>query len=288
MKQLLKCLFCSFLLLATTFNSTKVYGQQIQFCAQPVDTIFVRTLWSAYQFDEHGSTKGESDVIIYAYDSNLKYYKIINYYRDKFLTTSKPEKLKVKSKKYTSEIGKKIASENLKALLVSLETSVQPKELFQQIDSTIIRVMLNEKRIRMLAKRYKLQWLFRNKYSSTDKNEQLFRSITSIDSFKVYLLNRFDAKGYVFVTDVSSTLNIKITTKDSIYRFEGKYPNPVMQPWYQHHNNIFDIQMILNLNINKELYDFLPSNFLLKEDISTEALVNDYIKWCFERRKFIY
>lgn len=269
--------------------STSLFSQQVIFKNQSVDTFIVRSMYTAYQFDEKGTTKGESDVIIYAFDSLHQQYKIYKYYKDNFEATNKPEKLQVKTKKIELKKEYIIDVVKMNLLLSTLTMQVNFNQLYSQLDTQKIKNLLTEKQVRTVAKWYKIDRLFKPKYSSSEQNKKLFNEILSMDSLKVYLMKRFDTTGYIMVTDYSNTFNLYISTKTNRYVYEGKYPNPVMQPWYHHKSkNITESEMIVNLNINKYLHDFLPENFLLKETISDEALVYDYIKWCFQRRSLIY
>ena len=269
--------------------SYSVFGQQLQFNGQLVDTIFIKSHRSVYQFDDKGTTKGKADIISFVYDSNQNQYVIDQFYRDEYKRTFKPDTIKLETKVYKSEIGKAIEIDRIESLLTSLSTNARNRNLFAQVDTTELKVFINEKQIRKVAKWYDIAWQFKRKYSTKEQNEEFFTSCKSIDTLKIYLKERFDTSGYVMVTDYSNTINIWISTNTTEYRFEGKYPNPVKQPWYNHSDTSLTLgQPILNLKINQSLTELLPKDFLLKETISNEALVNDYITWYFERREMKY
>lgn len=269
--------------------SDSIFGQQLQFNGQLVDTIFIKSHWSVYQFDNNGTTKGKADVISFTYNSNQNQYIIDQFYRDEYKRTFQPDTIKLMTKVYKSEIGKEIDFNKIEPLLTSLSSNISNQNLFTQVDTTELKELITKKQIRKVAKRYDIDWQFKKRYSSKEENKDFFKGCKSNDTLKLYLSERFDTSGYVIVTDYSNTINIWISTNKAEYRFEGKYPNPVKQPWYNHSDTSQTFgQAILNLKINQSLYDLLPKNFLLKETISNEALVNDYITWYFERRKMKY
>lgn len=269
--------------------SYSVFGQQLQFNGQLVDTIFIKSHRSVYQFDDKGTTKGKADIISFTYDSNQNQYVIDQFYRDEYKRTFKPDIIKLKTKIYKSEIGKEIDVDKIESLLTSLSTAVSNPNLISQVDTAELKDLLTEKRIRKVAKWYDIAWQFKRRYSTKEQNSEFFDSCMSTDTLKIYLKERFDTSGYVMVTDYSNTINVWISTNKAEYRFEGKYPNPVKQPWYNHSDTSQTFgQPILNLHINQSLCELLPKDFLLTETVSNEALVNDYITWYFERSKMKY
>jgi hypothetical protein len=242
-----------------------------------------------YQFDDKGTTKGKADIISFTYDSNQNQYVIDQFYQDEYKRTFEPDTIKLETKVYKSEIGKTIEFDKIESLLASLPTKVSNPDLFTQVDTVELKKLLTEKQIRKIAKWYDIAWQFKRKYSTKEQNTEFFNGCKSIDTFNIYLTARFDTSGYVMVTDYSNTINIWISTNKAEYRFEGKYPNPVKQPWYNHSDTSQTFGLaILNLEINQSLCELLPKDFLLKETISNEALVNDYITWYFERREMKY
>lgn len=269
--------------------SYSAFGQQLQFDGEMVDSIFIKSHWSVYQFDNKGTTRGEADIIAYVYDKTQNQYVIERFYRDKYKRTFRPDTIKLKTSIFKTEIGKKVDVDKIESLLISLSNNVSSQSLFAQVDTTELKRLINEKQIRKIAKHYDLDWRFQRRYSTKEENKVFFKGFESMDSLKIYLLERFDTSGYVIVTDYSNTSNIWISTNKKEYRFEGKYPNSIKQPWYNHSDTSQDIGFaILNLKINQSLCNLLPKDFLLKETISNEALVNDYITWYFERRKIKY
>lgn len=269
--------------------SYSVFGQQLLFHGQLVDTIFIKSHRSVYQFDDNGTTKGKADIISMSFDHDKNQYVIDRFYRDEYKRTFRPDTIKLETKVFKSEIGKEINFERIESLLTSLSTSVGNQNLFTHVDTTKLKGFLTEKQIRKVAKWYDIDWEFKRRYSTKEENKEFFKGCRSMDTLNIYLSERFDTSGYVMVTDYTNTINIWISTNKAEYRFEGKYPNPVKQPWYNHSDTSQTFgQPILDLRINQSLSELLPKDFLLKETISNEALVNDYITWYFERREMKY
>jgi len=277
------------LTIVLTISHISVIGQQLEFNGEPVDTFFIKSHISVYQFDDNGTTKGKADIISITFEQNKNQYVIDRFYRDEYKRTFRPDTIKHKLKVYKSEIGKSLDLKEIKALLTSLSTNVNNQILFAQVDTSRLKYFLSEKQIRKVAKWYDIAWEFKRKYSSKEQNIEFFEGCKSIDTLKIYLSERFDTLGYPMITDYSNTINIWVSTDKSEYRFEGKYPNPIKQPWYNHSDTSQTFgQAILNLEINQTLSNLLPKDFLLKETVSNEALVNDYITWYFERREMKY
>ena len=277
------------LTLILTILSYSVFGQQVQFKGQSVDTIFIKSHISVYQFDDNKTSKGKADVISITFDHNDNQYVIDRFYRDEYKRTFRPDTIKLETKVYKSQIGKSVDSTKIEILLTSLSSSVKNQNLFAQVDTVKIKNYLTKKQIRKVAKWYDIDWYFKGRYSTNEQNIEFFKGCKSIDTLKIYLTERFDTSGYPMITDYSNTINIWISTNQSGFRYEGKYPNPIKQPWYDHSDTskVFG-QPVLNLKINQALVNLLPDDFLLKETISDEALVNDYVTWYFERRKMKY
>jgi hypothetical protein len=269
-----------------SFCFSVLFGQQLKFNNENVDSIVIKADVGAYQFDDKGTFKGKQETIIITYDKVLSQYMIKNCYLDNYESETKSEIIRVKTKIKKTEIGKQIDSLQIMGLLKGLSQNKNTLSVINLIDSIEFRDLVNEKRIRKVAKRYKIDWQFRMKYSTKAENEAFFKSCQSLDTLKIYLEERFDSTGYVMITDYSNTINVIISTTKKDYCFEGKYPNPLKQPWYNH-SDTTDLlnSAILNLDINISLDNILPKDFLLRRSISKEALIDDYLVWYFERRE---
>ncbi len=274
------------LTLIFTILCLSIFGQQLQFNGQLVDTVLISSHASAYQFDDKGTTKGKANIISIIYNTNQKKYVIDQFYQDKYKRTIHPDTLQLKTKVFKTKIGREMHSGKIKSLLNSFDKGNSDQNPLAGIDTAELKGFLTEKQIRKVAKDLDVSWQFRRRYSSKENNTKFFQGCKSMDTLKLYLSERFNTSLYIMTFDVSNTIDVWISTNKTQYRFEGNYPNPLRQPW-QNYGDTSQIlgRAILNLGINQSLYKLLPKGFLHKETLSNEAIVNDYITWYFERRK---
>lgn len=272
-----------FLIAISTFLYNISYAQQLSFNGELVDSIFIKSHKSVYQFDKKGTTIGNANILSLVFDRKENQYVVNHFYEDKYKRTFNPDTINLKNRdlnrKKVQDIGPIVLSELLKAL----NTNINPDSLIYQIDTTALFNYVTEKRIKSIAKKYRLDWYFKPKYSTRDENKQFFNSYKSIDTLKLYLIDKYHDKGYVVITDYSNTINIWVSTSKKEYRFEGNH-NPIKQPWYNHSDrSMHSTTSVLNIDINKSLLKILPTHFLLTKSISESALYDDYIKWYFKR-----
>jgi len=252
-----------------------------------VDTIMIKSHNSSFQFDKKGTTKGKADIYKIYFDSLDKKYIKHKYYRDEYRRTFRPKSFKINTTKRKNKND--INQTDLQDLITAMSVNIDSNKLIEQIDTSQIKELITKNRIKKIAKWYEIDWHFKRRYATNEENKKFYKECQSIDTFKLYLANQFNNKFYTIVTDYSNTINIWITTTTSEYRFEGKYPNPVKMPWYNHNSYTKNTlaKPIVNLNINKSLVSILPKDFLLRKSITIEALVDDYLEWYFKRRDMI-
>lgn len=254
-----------------------------------IDTIIIKSHIGAYQFDEKGTTIGKKESLIITYSKTENSFIITDHTKETLEATFKPSSSKKNSVVITSVIGKKIQDSLINVLTESLTTSSNPKQFIRNLEREKFETYVNKKSIKSLAKAKEIDWHFKMKYTTKEENEQFFKSCQSLDSLELYLSTRFDTSGYVIITDYSNTIDITVITKQRKFIFEGKYPNPIYQPWYFFNDfSTFKVTPILNLNINMILNELLPNKFLNKNTISLESLFNDYISWFFSRNGMEY
>ncbi len=277
------------LIIILTILSVNSFGQQLKFNGELVDTIYIKAHRSVYQFDDKGTTMGKTQILSIAFNPSVNVYQLNQYYQDEYSRTYKPDTIRLKTKILLNKAEKSISNKDIENLLCSLTENIDPNSLINQIDTTAFLNYVTEKQIRKIAKRYKISWNFKRRYSTKEENKDFFNSCKSLDTLKTYLNDRFDTQEYIIVTDVSNTIDIWISTNNSKYSFEGKYPNPYKQPWYNHSDTSQIIATpVLNFEINKSLMAILPPDFLLINTIANKALFDDYITWYFKRRKMKY
>lgn len=268
---------------------TNYYSQQVLYKGNKVDSIFIKSDLSVYQFDKKGSAKGKFDVLSIFYYKKKKKYIIDRSNTNSYLRTFKPDTFQIKTRSRKKDIGLIVKNFNIINLLTALSTNIESKNLIHHLDTNELKKILTEKQVRKMAKRHGVYWHFRKRYSTKSENEQFFKQCLSIDSLQSYLITNFKSLGYPMITDYSNTINIWISTNQKEYRFEGKYPNHIKQPWFNHSDTTSLLpNSILNLSINNSLLYILPKDFLLKESITNKALIDNYIVWYFEKRGMIY
>ncbi|MCU0348731.1 MAG: hypothetical protein MUC59_17460 [Saprospiraceae bacterium] len=262
-------------------------GQQLIFRGYPLDTISIFGSAGYYHFDEKGTTTGREDVYVIAFDNQFKYYKVVDCKRNRILNTIHPDTSIIETKHFYRQAGKQIPTillDNLCSALNSKMTHPIFSSLFIQEQDFFS--LVDKKHILEVAKRYKEDWQFKRRYSSREENKILYKGCQNIDTFNLFLTSRFDTSGYVMVTDVWDEINISIKTANQCHSFEGKYPNPFRQPWYEHSLEGNTIT-ILNLDINRALVSILPDKFYRKDSIAFPELIKTYIKWYLQRRDII-
>lgn len=239
-----------------------------------------------YTFDQKGTTKGELSKIVFTYDSLLGKYETERYYHEKYVTTLKPKGKKSNRKNRLKGSDNTISSKQLEQLFKAMNQNMESSELIETIDTLAFQNHVNPKRIKKIAKQMDMGWLFKRKYSSPSENIAFFCACQSLDSLKAYLQDRFKTKGYMIVTDYDHSIDLTISTSDGHHRFEGKYPNPIKQPWYDHANTMDrELNTVINFNINWMLLKILPHDFLHLKSIDQKRLFDDYIGWFLERKE---
>ena len=259
-------------------------SQQLTFRGERIDTIRVRSHLSAYQFDDHGTTKGAAEIYSIVYSAEERRYVVDEHYKDKYAGTFKPVGFNNDRQVVKSSIGKPVVGQTCLGLIGALSGAQHPTRLISQIDTTQFLSCLTRKRIRQTAKKWDIGWYFRRKYSSREENERFYDACRSIDTLGLYL-ESFRSQPYTLVTDYANTIHVVIYTSGSKYVFEGKYPHPCRQPWFELGGESgYSHDPHVNLKINHYLEQLLPSRFLLRESLSTEWLFERYLAWYFERR----
>lgn len=276
--------------LVSILLTTVVYGQQLKFRGLPVDTIFINGTSGHYHFDNKGTTTGQNDVYIIAFDKIANNYIVANHLKINFKSTYKPATTKRAIKHLNKDRGKVISHPKVDSLLAAFSTNYS-KLTFESIgiDKQEFLSLTGEKHIRKVAKIYKEDWHFKMRYTTKERNDILFKGCQNIDTFNLYVATIFDTCGYIVVTDFWDEMHVHIKTASKEFGFEGKYPNVFKQPWYDHSDSSKDFAgSIVNLKINSSLVAILPEKFYRRNTIELQSLMYNYIKWYLHRRKIIY
>jgi hypothetical protein len=262
-----------------------VYGQQLQFRGLTVDTITISSSSGAYRFDKGGNT-GRSDIYIIWFDK-----KSNNYYADYktvySVTSSNPDTTHEKVKQLSR--GKPVLSSAVKGILNAFSSkNLKPTIENLGFNEQQFILLTNEKHIRKVASRHKVNWYFKRSNSSREKNEIIFKGCQKVDSFSLFVSTEFETTNYRLVTDFWDNMKVEIKTAKKGFRFEGHYPNTFKQPWYDHSDTSKFFVPIVNLNINRFLVEILPVKFYRRNTIELQSLTDYYIIWYLKRRGIIY
>ena len=279
MKQIL-----IFIGLASSLAST---GQPLIYKGDFVDTVQIISNSSYYHFDSRGTTTGIYDEYTMIFNKDKNNYILDPYQRTKYKITHRPDTSFTKTRRLKQ--GDLMDRLLLAELLKQLEIS-HKKPTFDKTGMTNEEFLklTDKKYILKVAKWHKKDRYFTKAYSTKEQNEAVFKGCQNIDTLNLYLATAFDTSGYVVVSDVDNSCEIIISTISADYRFEGKYPNPFKQPWYNHSDPGHSIPTnVLNFSINSALIAILPSNFSGRETLKFEALTNEYIIWYLKRRGII-
>ncbi len=280
MKQIL-------ILIGLTISST-LHGQQLTYREEFVDTVKIISNSSYYHFDTCGTTTGICDEYILVFNEDKNNYILNTHQRTKYKFTFKPDTSFIKKKvlKQGVVIDRLLISELLKQFEISY---IKPSFDKIGICNEGFLKLTDKKHIIKVAKRHKADWYFKRAYSTKEQNENFFKGCRNTDTLNLYFSTVFDTSGYVIVTDVDSHFDVIISTTKTNHRFEGKYPNPYKQPWYNlSDNGSFAWASLLNFSINNALVDILPDGFSELETLKLKALINEYIKWYLKRRHIIF
>jgi len=261
--------------------SSPLFGQQLDFRGEGVDTIEVKSLSRFYNPGDN-SIHGNIHFMSLTFDKTTDSYVVDRFYKEKFDRTSEPDTLIVEQKSKRSKVGKKAERLLLRNLLTALITPLESRDLIDQVDTTKLKSYLTGRRIRKTLTA-RGRWCF-TKYDATkQERKDFYKSCRSVDTLKIYLNKRFGSSGWPMMTHFTNTMDIWIKSKNINVGYEGKGLNPVRQPWYISDDlqvSGTPLQFIVNLDVNASLYDLLPQRFLHRESISEKALAEDYIRWC--------
>ncbi len=257
-------------------------GQTIQYKGEAIDSIQIHAHSGAFQFDEKGTSKGQVETMTITFSPGENTYVISEHFLEDVESTIKPENLETESKIVKKNLGTIVADSLLVTLSQALTQSENPTKYYSEWTDEKLSAHVNKKAVLKVARQDKLDWLFKMRYTTPERNHEFFSGCQSMDTFRLYLTSRFDTVAYVMVTDYWNSISIRLVTDSSSYQFNGQYPNSLKQPWY-HYTDSTDPKPLLNLNINRSLESILPESFLLRSSISEKALFDDYIIWYMER-----
>ena len=141
---------------------------------------------------------------------------------------------------------------------------------------------ITDKQINEVAKEFKLDWIFKEKYSSKADRKTLFKNIKSLKFFDDFykMVNptyKIDT-AFTFANKVIGFIITTYTLKDTI-QYLGQPANLILQPFCKVLDaNRKKMNCIINLDINNHLSEILPSDSVFKVVLET-YLRKYYIKW---------
>ena len=142
--------------------------------------------------------------------------------------------------------------------------------------------IITDKQINEVAKEFKLDWMFKEKYSSKTDRKTLFKNIKSLKFFsdfyeRINPTYKIDT-AFTFANKVIGFVIKTYTAKDTI-QYLGHPSNLILQPFCKVLNaNNKKLSCIINTDINFLLPKILPSNSVFKNVLDT-TLKKYYIKW---------
>ena len=261
--------------------SGSLYSQSKIIESNEIDSLIVESLISGYSISK-SRVKGIKDSLIIKKSTDNEYY-YSNYSREKFTYYSKTNKWKKVKKEL--KIKSKLNSALISEFISQLDSFPNTQ---YKINSTRFLKLVNKKRILRIAKHYDIDWNFKKRFISDEDIELQFKSIQSLDSFNEFIQRVFtDDFGYN-PTHYSNYIKLTIFEENNVKTIYGYYPKPVKQPWLLDPKELGnEPTAILNLDINKTLFEILPSDFLNRNSISESALIDKYIIWNLRQQKLL-
>ncbi|MEO6358325.1 MAG: hypothetical protein ABIO56_16950 [Ferruginibacter sp.] len=259
------CLFLNFLFL--TYYSAR---------AQSNDTVFQVDIWYStgqWDFKLEGMKSSEEFISFRKADSLFlvsKYYSV-----QKLASRDKS----IHSDTTFSSSKKVITKGTMEELVINLN---QDKNNTDEKNVKSIVGTITDKQINEVAKEFKIDWMFKEKYSSRADRKTLFKNIKSLKFFDDFykMLNptyRIDT-AFTFANKVIGFVITTYALKDTI-QYLGQPANLILQPFCKVLDaNRKKMNCIINLDINNHLSEILPSDSVFKIVLET-YLRKYYIKW---------
>jgi hypothetical protein len=265
--------------------SIRATSQQLTFRNESVDTLKIVSSAGHYHFDKKGTYTTLTDQISLVFDSDKQTYLVSSYKRTSNIGTFDPPKVETKEIKTPKP---NINPAAIGSLLIALQNgNIQPTFDNIGITSDQFSSLTAPNKIIQVAKWHKSDWHFKKSFSTKEQNEMRFKGCQNKDTFNLYLKDVYEIgqTSYAMVTDVHNTFEIFVITKNNKHHFEGKYPNPFRQPWYEISDKS---STTINLSINSTLARLLSKQFNNWASLDFGELTNDYIEWYLKRRGIIF
>lgn len=183
-------------------------------------------------------------------------------------------------------LGQAIPSNTIETLISNLN---QDKNNGNEKYAKQLTGAISNKQIFMIAKEFKLAWMFKTKYSTKTKRKSIFNNIKSLKLFTEFYNTckpwypRSEQKDTAFIF-ANKTIGFTITTysNNDTIQYLGQLANLMLQPF----SRVLDastkkIKCAINLDVNILLLKILPEKSISRNYLE-QSLAKYYIKWSLE------
>lgn len=257
-------------------NQSSLYGQIPIFRNDTVMRIEIYSSSGYYNFKKRANI-GKRDTLIIKHFSNE--WEIESHYREDITYILENDSFAIKGKDVKLR-NRQIPGKLIDSLLHELNQSYYPaNHLHFGFHPDHFEV--SSKRVSSTAKRS--HWVLDKEEYKSKKSEKAVdaaKMLSDIRLFDKFLAAEFDTSSYAIITDVWDFVDIWVITKSNRFRFEGKYPNTIKIPWYDFGTpEELLLRSLVNPKINKHLLAILPKDFLRKEQLRLDRIIDQYIEW---------
>lgn len=270
-------LICALLVASIfTLSVQKSFCQILVFRGDTVIEVVLQSSSGYYNFKEKANV-GKRDTLSIRLTADG--WIISSYYHEKIRFDLKEQKFSrnghARKIKAQLNLGAKLDS-----LLFELNQSYYPLD-HSYFDFKANNFTVTPERVSAQAK--KSEWLYiKSDYKSgnTEASIAAAAKLSDLGLFDAFLSTEFDTSGYIIISDVWDAIDIDIVSKSKSYRFQGMYPNTLKIPWLDHTTREDLLpKNLVNPKINRHLLSILPKNFLHRESLQLDHIIDQYIEW---------
>lgn len=269
----------SFVLLLISIETS---AQKLSFKNELVDTVKISSYDGYFHGADQRTTTEFWDEYIICYDSKKDKYVLWTYQRTTYTSTYESEKSYKKIKAIST--SKKVNRKQLENLLFQFENGYAKLTLENSgISKKEVFGLTQKRHVKEVLKRNGKAYFLRKGYSTKEKRDSILNGCKNIDTFNVYLGERFNVSGLTITSSINSRLDVEIITASNQFKYHGQYPNLVIQPWHDFSQKRDSFRTIKNLKINHALIEILPKKFKNINALKVNELTYDYIEWYLKR-----
>lgn len=257
-------------------NQSSLYGQIPIFRSDTVLRIEFYSSSGYYNFKKRADI-GKRDTLVIKHLSNE--WEIESHHREDITYFLENDSFAIKGKDI--KLGnRQIPGKLIDSLLHELNQSYYPANHLH-FGFNPDQFEVSSKRVSSTAKRS--HWVLDKKEYKSKKSEKAMdaaATLSDIRLFDKFLAGEFDTSGYAIVTDAWDVMHIWVVTTSNCFRFEGKYPNTIKIPWYDFGTPEELLpRNLVNPKINKYMLAILPKDFLRRERLCFDKIIDQYIEW---------